>query len=58
MWIPEVKVLEGNTVNNWARDILAKNVAAFCLCPKNVPEAKLKTVGKGDFNTVCFSKTL
>lgn len=26
-------------------DILVKNVAAFCPCPKNLPEAKLKSFG-------------
>jgi hypothetical protein len=25
-------------------DILAKNVAAFCPCPKSLPEAKLKVL--------------
>jgi hypothetical protein len=28
-----------------ACDILVKNVAAFCLCPKNLPEAKLRSFG-------------
>lgn len=42
-------VSEGNNTSNQARnyayDTLAKNVAAFCPCPKNLPEAKLKGSG-------------
>lgn len=36
-------------INKWSRDhsdyILAKNAAAFCSCPKNLPEAELKSFG-------------
>jgi hypothetical protein len=40
-------------------DILSKNMAAFCPCPKNLPEAKLKSFGltafnKGDFKTAWY----
>jgi hypothetical protein len=39
----------GKNISNWPRDnfydILVKNVAAFCPCPKNLPEAKLKSFG-------------
>ena len=42
------EVSEENT-SMWLRDhscdILLKNVAAFCPCPKNLPEANLKNFG-------------
>ena len=38
-------VSAGNNISNWARDylcdVLAKNVSAFCPCPKNLLETKL-----------------
>ena len=34
-----------NNIGDHSCDILATNVAAFCLCPKNLPEAKLKSFG-------------
>lgn len=35
------EVSKGNNNNSWSRDkSLAKNVATFCLCPKNMAEAK------------------
>ena len=38
---------------DYSYDVLAKNVAAFCLCPKkkNLQKAKLKInfIGRGDF---------
>lgn len=43
------KVSEGKNISNCPRDhscaILAKNMAAFCPYPKNLPEAKLKSSG-------------
>lgn len=46
---PSQKVSEGNNISNWTTngscDILAKHVATFCPCPKNLPEAKLKNNG-------------
>lgn len=41
---PSPEVSEGNNVSNWVRghcDILAKNMVAFCPCPKNLPKAKM-----------------
>lgn len=55
---PSQEVSEGKNISKWPRDhscnILSKNMAAFCHCPKNVPEAKLKNFwingfGRGDF---------
>lgn len=43
---PAQEVSEGNNISNSTRDpynILAKNVAAFFLCPKNLPKAKFKS---------------
>ena len=52
------KVSEEN-INKWPRDnsynILVKNVAAFCPCLKNLPEAKVKRlrlVSRGNLKTV------
>lgn len=46
MWIVEVS--EGNNISKQARchsyDILAKNIAAFFPCLKNVFETKLKSI--------------
>lgn len=46
---PNQAVSESNNINKWAKDncsnILAKNMADFCSCPKNFPEAKLKSFG-------------
>lgn len=43
------EVSEGNSIGNWTRDIsydaLVKDVVAFCPCPKNLPEGKLKSSG-------------
>ena len=43
------EVLEGNNISKWARglfcDILAKNAAVFCPCPKDMPEADLESNG-------------
>lgn len=40
------EVSEEKNVNMWPRDcfcdVLVKNMAAFCPCPKNLPEAKVK----------------
>lgn len=45
---PVQQVLEGKN-RKWPRDhscdILAKNMAAFCLCPKYLTEAKFKSLG-------------
>lgn len=47
IWIlsPTQDVSDGNHIRNENRDyscvILAKNVAAFCSCPKNLLETKL-----------------
>lgn len=45
-----VEVSEGESINNWSRDdscdILANNMAAFCLCSKNLSEAKLISNGQ------------
>lgn len=42
------RVSEGKNSRKWLRDfscdILAKTVAAFHSCPKNLPEAKLKVL--------------
>jgi hypothetical protein len=39
----------GGNISNWAGDhscdVLAKDAAAFCSRPKNLPEAKLKGIG-------------
>lgn len=44
---PVQEVSEENNNSNWVGAhscaILAKNVAAFCPCPKNLPKAKLKS---------------
>lgn len=51
LWTMEgqLKSSEGTSVRNWAADcscdVFAKDVAAFCPYPKNVPEAKLKSTG-------------
>lgn len=47
---PVQDVIERQNINNLLRehscDILTKNVAGiFCPCPKNLPEAKLNTIG-------------
>ena len=46
---PAQETSQGNNSGNWARDpsceIQAKGVAEFCLCPKNLPDAKLKSFG-------------
>ena len=36
---------EGHDVRHGSCDISANNVAAFCPCHKNLPEAKLKRFG-------------
>lgn len=47
---PTQEVSEGNDVSNLAKGhfcgILAKNMAAFCPCHKNLPEVKLKHFGR------------
>ena len=60
---PAQEVSEKNIIQ-WCRDhscdILSKNVIDFCPCPKNLPEAKLKSfglmvwVGSGDFKTAKY----
>ena len=43
---PAQEVSEGNNISTWTRDpynILAKNVDAFFLCPKNLPKANFKS---------------
>lgn len=46
---PAQEVSEGNNISNWppecSDNILAKNVAIFCFCSKNLLEAKLKCFG-------------
>lgn len=42
---PDQEVSEGKNISKWPRDILAKYVATFFFCPKNMPEAKLKSLG-------------
>lgn len=46
---PAQEVSEGRDISKWPKgcsgDILVKNVPAFCLSPKNLPEAKLKSCG-------------
>lgn len=43
------ELLEESNISEWARDrfrdVLAKNVVAFCSCSKNLLEAKLKSSG-------------
>ena len=40
------EILEDKNISKWPRDhscnILTMNVAAFCPCPKHLPEAKLR----------------
>ena len=47
--MPAQEGSEGKNISNWppecSDDILAKNVAVFCLCSKNLLEAKLKWFG-------------
>lgn len=52
MWTmePQLKGFQRETIfANWAKDLscdsLARNMATICLCPKNLPEAKLKSFG-------------
>jgi hypothetical protein len=52
------KVLEGNN-SNWTKEyscnILTRNMASFCPCPKNLLENKLKSFnipGRGYFKIV------
>ena len=46
MWNPDSRGFEEKNFIMWPRDCscgsLVKNVAAFCPCPKNLPEAKVK----------------
>lgn len=45
---PAQEVSEGNNTSNGTRnhcDVLAKNVAGFCPCLKNLFDAKLKSLG-------------
>jgi hypothetical protein len=46
---PPQEVSEEKDISKWPRDhaynILAKNATAFCLCPGNLPEAKLESFG-------------
>lgn len=46
---PAQGILEGDNISNWARDhscdILARKMAAFCRCPKNLPVAEWKCLG-------------
>lgn len=46
---PSSRGFRRDHVSNWPRDhpcdILAKNMVAFCLCPKNMPGPKLKSNG-------------
>lgn len=48
-WGPVQEVSENN-IRDHSCDILATNVAAFCLCPKNLPEAKLKSFFLGYYH--------
>ena len=45
MWtgLRSFEILEN--IGDSSCDILAKSVTAFCLCPKNLPETKLKSFG-------------
>lgn len=36
-------------------DILVKNVAAFCSCPKILPEAKFNIFGRGDQSSLVLT---
>lgn len=54
------EVSKENSISNWtgdySSDIWAKNEVAFCFCPKNLSEAKLKgneliLFGEVDFQT-------
>lgn len=49
MQAQSTEVSGGNSSSNWARDyscdVLANNVTAFCLCPKNLSGVKLKSSG-------------
>lgn len=51
MWTVEIKLKmsENSNISNWARDNsifnLGKNMAIFCLYPKNLIEFKLKSNG-------------
>ena len=46
---PAQYVSEGKNTSKWPRNcscgVLVKNVAVFCPCPNNMPEAKLKSFG-------------
>jgi hypothetical protein len=46
LWNPDSRGFEEKNFIMWPRDCscgsLVKNVAAFCHCPKNLPEAKVK----------------
>lgn len=54
------EVWEGNNITNYARDyngILEKNMAAFYLCPKILPDAKLKKKWANFLGRVSFKTT-
>ena len=46
-WESNQAVSESKNISEWAKDnccnILSKNMADLCSCPKNFPEAKLKS---------------
>lgn len=54
------EISEGNNNSNWVRNnsfvVLAKNVVAFCLCPKNLPDSKLMHSGLIFFTKEIFKK--
>ena len=60
--VSDQEVLAGNNISSWTGDhscdILAKNVAAFCLCPKNLPATEFKVrdgfFGREDFKTAQY----
>ena len=43
------QILQGNGISNWSKpfllDFLANTPASFCPCPRNFPEAALKSHG-------------
>lgn len=55
---PNQEVSKGKNNNSWSRDnschILAKNVATFCHCPKNMAEANRKKTGRGNLRQPRF----
>lgn len=62
---PAQESSEGHDIRNYSCDIFASNAAAFCLCPKNLLEAKLKSFGlmsaeeiSGEPNTDCVTWSL